>query len=80
MHHSYERLFSEGTEDESGTPKTGITNYGILLYVRTAIEWTGLNIHEIMEMPVIELFNLTLFNMDWNSFKEQQMKQMMKKK
>jgi len=38
-----------------------------------------LNLHEVMVMPVTELFNLTLFNIDWNAFKEQQMKKMMKK-
>lgn len=44
------------------------------------IEWTRLDLYQVMGMNIIEFFNLTLFNMDWNDFKEQQMKQMIKKK
>ena len=43
------------------------------------IERTGLNLYQILDMNIIEFFNLTLFNIDWNDFKEQQMKQMLKK-
>jgi hypothetical protein len=44
------------------------------------IEWTGLDLYQVLNMNIIEFFNLTLFNLDWNEFKEQQMKQIMKKK
>ncbi len=44
------------------------------------IEWTGLDLYQVLNMNIIEFFNLTLFNIDWNDFKEQQMKQIMKKK
>lgn len=44
------------------------------------IEWTGLNLYQVLNMNIVEFFNLTLFNLDWNEFKEQQMKQIMKKK
>ena len=41
------------------------------------IEWTGLDLYQVMSMNVVEFFNLTLFNMDWNEFQRQQMKKMM---
>ena len=44
------------------------------------IEWTGLDLYQVLNMNIVEFFNLTLFNLDWNEFKEQQMKQIMKKK
>ena len=43
------------------------------------IEWTGLDLYQVMGMNLIEFFNLTLFNMDWNEWKERQMKQIIKK-
>jgi hypothetical protein len=43
------------------------------------IEWTGLDLYQVMDMNIIEFFNLTVFNMDWNNFREQQMKKMIKK-
>lgn len=43
------------------------------------IEWTGLDLYQVMDMNIIEFFNLTLFNMDWNDFREQQMKKIVKK-
>ena len=79
MHRSFERLFNQGTEEESGTPKSGIGSYGIMLYVRPMIEWTGLDLYQVLDMNIVEFFNLTLFNIDWNDFKEKQMKQMLKK-
>ena len=81
MHKSFERLFGEAVEGpEPGTPKSGIGHYGILLYVRPTIEWTGLNFYQVMEMPIIQFFNLYCFNLDWNHFREQEMKKMMKKR
>ena len=45
------------------------------------IGWTGLNLYQVMEMNIIEFFNLTLFNMDWNDFQEKQMqKKMLRRK
>ena len=43
------------------------------------IEWTLLDFHQVMSMNVIEFFNLTLFNMDWNEWRDRQMKKMIKK-
>ena len=43
------------------------------------IAWTGLNLYQVMEMNIVEFFNLTLFNMDWNEFQEKQIKKMTKK-
>jgi len=43
------------------------------------IEWTGLDLYQVMDMNIIEFFNLTVFNMDWNDFREQQMKKILKK-
>ena len=43
------------------------------------IAWTGLNLYQVLEMNIVEFFNLTLFNMDWNDFQEKQMKKMVKK-
>lgn len=43
------------------------------------IEWTGLDLYQVMDMNIIEFFNLTMFNMDWNDFREQQMKKILKK-
>lgn len=43
------------------------------------IEWTGLNLYQVMEMGIIEFFNLVVFNIDWNDFQNKQMKKMMKK-
>ena len=42
------------------------------------IGWTGLNLYQVMEMNIIEFFNLTLFNMDWNDFQEKQQKKQQK--
>lgn len=44
------------------------------------IEWTGLDLYQVLDMNIIEFFNLAVFNMDWNDFREKQMKQMMKRK
>ena len=44
------------------------------------IEWTGLNLYEVLDMNVIEFFNLTMFNMDWNDFRDREMKKMIKQK
>lgn len=43
------------------------------------IEWTLLDFHQVMGMNLIEFFNLTLFNMDWNEWRERQMKKIIKK-
>ena len=43
------------------------------------ITWTGLNLYQVLDMNIVEFFNLTLFNMDWNDFQEKQTKKMMKK-
>lgn len=43
------------------------------------ISWTGLNLYQVLDMNIVEFFNLTLFNMDWNDFQEKQTKKMMKK-
>lgn len=43
------------------------------------ITWTGLNLYQVLDMNIVEFFNLTLFNMDWNDFQEKQMKKMVKK-
>lgn len=44
------------------------------------VEWTGLNLHQIMDMNIIEFFNLVVFDIDWNEFRERQIKQMTRKK
>lgn len=44
------------------------------------VEWTGLNLHQVMDMNIIEFFNLVVFDIDWNEFRERQMKQMIKRK
>ena len=44
------------------------------------IEWTGLDLYQVMDMNIIEFFNLVVFNIDWNDFREQQTKKMMNKK
>lgn len=44
------------------------------------IEWTGLNLYEVLDMNIIEFFNLTMFNMDWNDFRDREMKKMIKQK
>ena len=38
------------------------------------IEWTNLNLYQVMEMNVVEFCNLTMFNMQWNEWKEKQIK------
>ena len=43
------------------------------------IEWTLLDLHQVMGMNVIEFFNLVLFNMDWNEWRERQIKKIVKK-
>lgn len=43
------------------------------------IEWTNLNIYQVLDMNIVEFFNLCLFNMDWNEFRERQVKQMIQK-
>lgn len=43
------------------------------------IEWTNLNIYQVLEMNIIEFFNLVVFNIDWNEFRERQVKQMLQK-
>lgn len=43
------------------------------------IAWTGLNLYQVMEMNIVEFFNLAVFNMDWNDFQEKQIKKMTKK-
>ncbi len=43
------------------------------------IGWSGLNLYQVMEMNIIEFFNLVVFNMDWNDFQEQQLKKVTKK-
>ena len=42
------------------------------------IEWTGLNLYQVMDMNIIEFFNLTCFNIDWNEFQNRQIKKMQK--
>ena len=44
------------------------------------IGWTGLNLYQVMEMNIIEFFNLTLFNMDWNDCQEKQMQKKMSRR
>jgi hypothetical protein len=44
------------------------------------IEWTGLSLYEVLDMNIIEFFNLTMFNMDWNDFRDREMKKMIKQK
>ena len=44
------------------------------------IGWTGLNLYQVMEMNIIEFFNLKLLNMDWNDFQEKQQKKMLRRK
>lgn len=44
------------------------------------VDWTGLNLHQVMDMNIIEFFNLVVFDIDWNEFRERQMKQMIKRK
>ena len=44
------------------------------------VEWTGLNLHQVMDMNIIEFFNLVVFDIDWNEFRERQMRQMIKRK
>lgn len=41
--------------------------------------WTNLNLYQVLDMNIVEFFNLTLFNMDWNEFQERQIKKQMKK-
>lgn len=43
------------------------------------IEWTNLNIYQVLEMNIIEFFNLVMFNIDWNEFRDRQVKQMLQK-
>ena len=43
------------------------------------IAWTGLNLYQVMDMNIVEFFNLAVFNMDWNDFQEKQIKKMTKK-
>lgn len=43
------------------------------------IEWTGLDIYKILDMNIIEFLNLTVFNMDYNDWKEQQIKKVTRK-
>ena len=41
------------------------------------IEWTGLDLYQVMSMNIVEFFNLTLFNIDWGDYQQKQMKKMM---
>lgn len=43
------------------------------------IEWTGLNLYQVLDMNIVEFFNLTCFNIDWNEFKQKQIKNMTKR-
>lgn len=43
------------------------------------IEWTRLNLYQVMEMGIIEFFNLVCFNMDWNDFQQKQINKIKKK-
>ena len=35
--------------------------------------------YQVMDMNIVEFFNLAVFNMDWNDFQEKQIKKMTKK-
>lgn len=44
------------------------------------IEWTNLTLYQVLDMNIVEFFNLVCFQIDWNEFRERQVKKMIKKK
>lgn len=42
------------------------------------IEWTGLNLYQVMEMNIVEFLNLTCFNIDYNKYQTEQISKMKK--
>ena len=82
----YGRLFdiSDEEDDEEGNEPTEedrnteedrrtsspLAQYGIMTYVIELVPITGMNIHDILELPVAEIFYLTCLKIDYNKVKE----------